>query len=94
MFKWRPSVSLGIQLQAPLTRAYLKPQVQTFNEAMSKAWIPVDWIFETITNYYKFVDFKSNWEYKPGLDNLLRVWNPPECSHLPVSEFRFRLFQS
>ena len=58
-----PAYPLGIQLQAPLTNAHFTPQVQTFNEAMSEVGISVEWTFETITNYYKFVDFKKQLDY-------------------------------
>ena len=67
MFLWRPSVSLG--MQAPLTNAHFTPQVQTFNEAMSEVGISLEWIFEAITNYYKFVDFKKQLDY-----NISPVW--------------------
>ena len=34
--------------------------MQAFNSAMSTVTISVEWLFEDITNYFKFVDFKKN----------------------------------
>ena len=33
--------------------------MQRFDEAMSEVRVSVEWMFGTITNYYKFVDFKK-----------------------------------
>ena len=47
-----PAYPLGIHLQAPFRDALLTPQMQRFNEAMSEVRVSVEWMFETVTNYY------------------------------------------
>ena len=84
-----PAYPLGIHLQAPFRDALLTSQMQRFNKAMSEVRVSVEWMFGTITNYYKFVDFKKATENRgePCRENILGVWNSPECSHLLIWKF-------
>ena len=38
---------------------HLTPQMVLYNEAMSEVRVAVEWLFGNITNYFKFIDFKS-----------------------------------
>ena len=54
-----PTYPLGLHLQAPFRNMHLTPQMVLYNEAMSEVRVAVDWLFGNITNYFKFIDFKS-----------------------------------
>ena len=43
-----------------------------FNERMSEVRIAVEWMFGTITNYYKFIDFKQ--QLKIGLSPIGKIY--------------------
>ena len=66
-----PAYPLGIHLQAPFRDAHPTPQMQRFNEAMSEVMVSVEWMFGTITNYYKFVDFKK--QLKIGMSPVGKI---------------------
>lgn len=79
-----PAYSLGIHLQAPFRDAHLTPQMQRFNEAMSEVRVSVEWMFGTITNYYKFADLKK--QLKIGMSPVGKTYfvcgilqNPHTC---------------
>ena len=54
-----PAYPLGLHLQAPFRNMHLTPQMVLYNEAMSEVRVAVEWLFGNITNYFKFIDFKS-----------------------------------
>ena len=47
------------QLQAPFKGAWLTPEQQEWNKAMSSVRVSVEWIFGDIVNYFKYLDFKK-----------------------------------
>ena len=56
-----PAYPLRIHLQSPYRyRPFLTPEMQAFNESMSKVRTSVEWLFGDIINYFKFLDFKKN----------------------------------
>ena len=38
----------------------LTPQMMDFNRSMSSVRESVEWLFNDVTNYFKFLDFKKN----------------------------------
>ena len=54
-----PAYPLGVHLQCPFRDVALNPQMQRFNQAMSEVRVSVEWVFGSILNYYKFIDFKK-----------------------------------
>ena len=54
-----PAYPLGLHLQAPFRNIQLTPQMVLYNEAMSEVRVAVEWLFGSIANYFKFIDFKS-----------------------------------
>ena len=38
----------------------LTPEVEAFNTAMSSGRVSVEWLFNDVSNYFKFIDFKKN----------------------------------
>lgn len=54
-----PAYPLSLHLQAPFRNAVLTPQMAQFNRCMSEVRVSVEWMFGTISNYYKFLDFKK-----------------------------------
>ena len=77
---------LRVHLQGPLKNAYLTPQMQQFNKSMSEVRISVEWLFNDIINYFKFMDFKKN--LKVGLSSVGVVVN-----FLSQVNFIFLLFE-
>ena len=51
---------LRVHLQAPFRNAVLPPPMQAFNKSMSIGRESVEWVFNDIVKYFKFVDFKKN----------------------------------
>ena len=54
-----PAYPLGVHLQAPFKNIQLTPQMVLYNATMSEVRVAVEWLFGNITNYFKFIDFKS-----------------------------------
>ena len=54
-----PSYPLGVNLQAPFKNIQLTPQMVFYNATMSEVRVAVEWLFGNITNYFKFIYFKS-----------------------------------
>ena len=54
-----PADPLDVHLQAPFKNIQLTPQMVLYNAAMSEVRVAVEWLFGNITNYFKFLDFKS-----------------------------------
>jgi len=48
-----PAYHLGLHLQAPFRNMHLTPQMVR---------VAVEWLFGNIANYFKFIDFKSQWK--------------------------------
>ena len=46
-------------LQAPFRGPNLTPQQDEFNKSMSEVRTSVEWVFEDIVNFFKFLDFKT-----------------------------------
>ena len=54
-----PAYPLGVHLQAPFKNIQLTPQMVLYNATMSEVRVAVEWLFGNITNYFKFIYFKS-----------------------------------
>ena len=67
-----PAYPLRVNLQAPFRNAVLPPPMQAFNESMSTVRESVEWLFNDIVNYFKFVDFKKN--LKIGLSSIGKMY--------------------
>ena len=68
-----PVYPLGIHFQAPQFRdALLTPQMQRFTDATSEVRVSVEWMFGTITNYYKLIDFKK--QLKIGMSPVGKIY--------------------
>ena len=67
-----PAYPLRVRLQGPFKNAYLTPQMQQFNKSMSEVRISVEWLFNDIINYLKFMDFKKN--LKVGLSSVGKMY--------------------
>ena len=52
--------------------SFKTPQMQRFNEAMSDIRVWVEWMFGTITNHYKFADFKK--QPKIGMSPVGKIY--------------------
>ena len=51
-------------LQGPFRRVInLTPEEATYNRAVSRARVTVEWVFADIKNYFAFLDFKDRLEY-------------------------------
>ena len=55
-----PVYPLRVHLQVPYRGAAITPQMEVYNKAMSAVCMSVEWIFQDIVNYFKFLDFKKN----------------------------------
>ena len=67
-----PAYPLRVHLQAPFRNAVLPPPMQAFNMSMSIVRESVEWLFNDIVNYFKFVDFKKN--LKIGLSSIGKMY--------------------
>ena len=67
-----PAYPLRVHLQGPFKNTYLTPQMQQFNKSMSEVRISVEWLFNDIINYFKFMDFKKN--LKVGLSSVGKMY--------------------
>ena len=72
MFIWRPSVSPWNSFASSILRCTLNPSNAKIHEAMSEVRVSVEWMFGTITNYYKFVDFKK--QLKTGMSPVGKIY--------------------
>ena len=55
-----PAYPLRIHLQAPFRAGHLTADEEAFNSSMSKVRSSVEWVFNDITSYFAFLDFKKN----------------------------------
>ena len=53
-----PDYPLRIPLQAPFRNRVLTPQMLAYNSSMSAVRTAVEWLFEDVINYFKFLNFK------------------------------------
>ena len=67
-----PAYPLRIHLQAPFRNRVLTPQMMDFNRSMSSVRGSVEWLFNDVTNYFKFLDFKKN--LKIGLSSVGKMY--------------------
>ena len=63
-----PAYPLRIHLQAPFRDRALTPLMIDFNKSMSTVRESVEWLFNDIATYFKFIDFKKN--LKIGLSSV------------------------
>ena len=54
-----PAYPLRVHLQAPFRDGVLTPQMIKFNKSISQVRVSVEWLFEDVVNYFKFIDFKK-----------------------------------
>jgi len=54
-----PAYPPTVLLQGPFRNAHLTPQMQQFNKCMSEVRTSVEWLFNDIINYFKFLDLKK-----------------------------------
>ena len=55
-----PAYPLRVHLQAPFRNRALTPQMMDFNHLMSSVRESVEWLFNDVINYFKFLDLKKN----------------------------------
>ena len=67
-----PAYPLGIHLQGPYKNRNPTQQMQMYNEAMSEVRIAVEWMFGSICNYFKFIDFKK--QMKVNLSSVGKMY--------------------
>ena len=53
-----PAYPLRVRLQGPFKNAHLTPQMQHYNKSMSEVRTSVEWLFNDIINYFKFLILK------------------------------------
>ena len=70
-----PAYHLSIHLQAPFSRKNLTPIPVNYNKAMSQTQVSVEWLFNDIKNYFKFVLLKS--QMKIGLSAVGKIYYAP-----------------
>ena len=51
-----PAYPLRVHLQGPFRNSHLTPQMQQFSKCMSEVRTSVEWLFNDIINYFKFLD--------------------------------------
>ena len=67
-----PAYPLTVHLQDPFRNRALTPQMMDFNQSMSSVRESVEWLFNDVTNYFKFLDFKKN--LKIGLSSVGKMY--------------------
>ena len=67
-----PAYPLRVHLIAPFRNGALTPPMMAFNQSMSTVRESVEWLFNDITNYFKFLDFKKN--LKIGLSSVGKMY--------------------
>ena len=67
-----PAYALGVHLQAPYRGNHLAPQMELYNKSMSEVRVAVEMSFGTISNYFKFIDFKK--EMKVNLSPVGKIY--------------------
>ena len=54
-----PAYPSSFHLQAPFSRQNLTPNPVNYNKAMSQTRVPVEWLFNEIETYFKFVSYTN-----------------------------------
>ena len=67
-----PAYPLRIHLQAPFRDRALTPLMIDFNKSMSTVRESVEWLFNDIDTYCKFIDVKKN--LKIGLSSVSKMY--------------------
>ena len=67
-----PAYPLRAHLIAPFRNGVLTPPMMEFNQSMSTVRESVEWLFNDITNYFKFLDLKKN--LKIGLSSVGKMY--------------------
>ena len=67
-----PAYPLRVHLQAPFRNRALTPQMMDFKQSMRSVRESVEWLFNDVTNYFKFLDFKKN--LKIGLSSVGKMY--------------------
>ena len=67
-----PAYPLRVHLQAPFRNRALTLQMMEFKQSMSSVRESVEWLFNDVTNYFKFLDFKKN--LKIGLSSVGKMY--------------------
>ena len=67
-----PAYPLRVHLIVPFRNGALTPPMMAFNQSMSTVRESVEWLFNDITNYFKFLDFKKN--LKIGLSSVGKMY--------------------
>ena len=77
-----PPYPLCLHLQRPFPGAGLTPIQHAWNESMSEVRVSVEWIFDDIINYFKFLDFKKKLEnkFKCCWQNVCDMCPSSQCS--------------
>ena len=55
-----PAYPLRVHLNVPYSGVGITPQMEDFNNSMSRVHTSVEWLFGDIINSFKFVDFKKS----------------------------------
>ena len=55
-----PAYPLRLHLQTPFRNVVLTPDKQAFNALMSAVRVSVEWLFDDIAIFFKFIDLKKN----------------------------------
>ncbi|XP_068749237.1 uncharacterized protein [Montipora capricornis] len=55
-----PAYPLRVHCQVPFKRGHLRADEEAFNSPMSTVRSAVEWVFNDITPYFSFLDFKKN----------------------------------
>ena len=64
---------LRVSLKAPFRNVIMTPQMEAFNASMSSVRESVEWLFNYIINYFKFMDFKKK-NLKIGLSSIGKMY--------------------
>ena len=54
-----PAYPLRVHLQAPFRDARLTPEMEEFNQSISRVRVSVEWIFGDVVKSFKAMDFKA-----------------------------------
>ena len=81
-----PEYPLSIHLQAPFSRQNLTPNQVNHNKAMSHTQVSVEWLFNKIETYFKFVSLKS--QMKVGLNVVGKIC----CVYMPYFKMQEHVY--
>ena len=81
-----PAYPLRAHLIAPFRNGVLTSPMMEFNQSMSTVRESVEWLFNDITNYFKFLDLKKklkNWPQQCRQNVCCRC-PPSKCPYMPL----------